>query len=81
MDKNDDHMTHVCFYQFPTTRCTTKLYRVTWRYEISLDSEKIFHLFAVLTCEMFSATLEAKFRISARPCNILYILLLSNLFP
>ena len=35
--------------------------------------EKIFHSFAALTREIFS-TLEEKFRISARPCNILYLL-------
>ena len=34
--------------------------------------EKIFHSFGALTREIFS-TLEEKFRISARPCNILYI--------
>ena len=34
--------------------------------------EKIFHSFAALTREIFP-TLEEKFRISARPCNILYI--------
>ena len=34
--------------------------------------EKIFHSFAALTCEIF-LTLEEKFRISVRPCNILYI--------
>ena len=34
--------------------------------------EKIFHSFAALTREIFS-TLEEKFRISARPCNILYV--------
>ena len=33
---------------------------------------KIFHSFAALTREIFS-TLADKFRISARPCNILYI--------
>ena len=34
--------------------------------------EKIFHSFAALTREIFS-TLEEKFCISARPCNILYV--------
>ena len=38
---------------------------VAWRYEISLLKLKIFHSFAL-------STLEEKFRISARPCKILY---------
>ena len=43
---------------------------VAWRYEISLlELKKIFHSFAALT----RATLEEKFRISARLCNILYV--------
>ena len=46
---------------------------VAWRYEISLLMlKKIFHSFAVLTCEMFS-TLKEKFRISVQPCNVLYV--------
>ena len=41
------------------------------RYEISLlVLKKIFHSFASLTREIFS-TLAEKFRIFARPCNIL----------
>ena len=36
-----------------------------WRYEISL-----------LVLKKYFSTLEEKFRISARPCNILYLLLL-----
>ena len=42
-----------------------------WRYEISLLVLKklIFHLFAVLTHEIFS-TLEETFHISARPSSI-----------
>ena len=47
-----------------------------WRYEISLLVLKIFHSFTALTREIFS-TLEEKFRISVRPCNILYILLVN----
>ena len=48
-------------------------YLVAWRYEISLLMlKKIFHSFAVLTCEMFS-TLKEKFRISVQPCNVLYV--------
>ena len=39
---------------------------VAWRYEISLLKLKIFHSFAL-------STLEEKFRISARPCKILYL--------
>ena len=42
---------------------------VAWRYEISLlVLKKIFHSFA-----QYFSTLEEKFRISARPCNILYL--------
>ena len=43
-----------------------------WRYEFYLLVLKISHSFAALTREIFS-TLEDKIRISARPCNILYI--------
>ena len=44
-------------------------YMVAWRYEISLlVLKKIVHSFA-----QYFSTLEEKFRISARPCNILYI--------
>ena len=45
-----------------------------WRYEISLLVLKIFHSFAALTRSSlvkYFSTLEEKFRISARPCNIL----------
>ena len=38
----------------------------------SSSGEKLFHSFAVLTREIFS-TLEGKFHIPARPCNILYL--------
>ena len=44
-----------------------------WRYEISLLVLKIFYSYAALTREIF-ATLEEKFRISARLCNILYMI-------
>ena len=44
-------------------------YMVAWRYEISLlGLKKIVHSFA-----QYFSTLEEKFRISAWPCNILYI--------
>ena len=43
-----------------------------WRYEISLLVLKIFHLFAALTGMTYFSTLKEKFRISARPCDILY---------
>ena len=46
---------------------------VAWRYEISLlVLKKIFHSFAALTREIVF-NLQEKFRISARPCNILYL--------
>ena len=35
--------------------------------------EKIFHSFAALTHEILFNTREEKFRISAQPCNILYL--------
>ena len=38
-----------------------------WRYEISL-----------LVLKKYFSTLEEKFRISARPCNILYVLVLKR---
>ena len=44
-----------------------------WRYEISLlVLKKKFHSFTAFTWKYFS-TLKEKFRISAWPCNILYI--------
>ena len=42
-----------------------------WRYEISLLALKTFHSFAALT--RYFSTLEEKLRISAQPCDILYI--------
>ena len=47
---------------------------VACRCEISLFVLKIFHSFAALTREAFISTLEEKFLVSARPCNILYLL-------
>ena len=43
-----------------------------WRYEISLLVLKIFHVLAQRASEIFS-TLDEKFRIFARPYNILYL--------
>ena len=48
-------------------------YMAVRRYEISLLVLKIFHSFAALTREIFS-TLEEKFRISKRLCNVLFII-------
>ena len=45
-----------------------------WRYEISFLVLKNFSLVR----DIFS-TLEEKFRISARPCNILYLLFIQNI--
>ena len=46
----------------------------SWRYEISPRVEKIFHAHRSLrSLVKYLSTLEEKFRISARPCNILYI--------
>lgn len=47
---------------------------VACRCEISLLVLKIFHSFAALTREAFFSTLEEKFLVAARPCNILYLL-------
>ena len=47
---------------------------VACRCEISLFVLKIFHPFAALTREAFISTLEKKFLVSARSCNILYLL-------
>ena len=47
---------------------------VACRCEISLLVLKIFHSFTALTREAFFSTLEDKFLVSARPCNILYLL-------
>ena len=45
----------------------------SWRYEISLHlSNLIFPLFAALTCEMSSCTLDEKLQIPACSCIILY---------
>ena len=45
---------------------------IACRYEISLLVLRIFYSFAALTRKIF-LTLEEKFRICARPCNILYL--------
>ena len=53
---------------------------VAWRYEISLlVLKKIFHSFAELTREIYCSTLEEKFCISVRPCNILYVCELTDM--
>ena len=46
-----------------------------WRYEISLLVLKNISLVRCVTREISSfSTLEEKFRISVRPCNILYVI-------
>ena len=45
----------------------------TWRYEISLLLLKKYFTRSLLSLVKYFSTLEEKFGISARPCNILYI--------
>ena len=44
-----------------------------WRYEISLLVLKKYFTRSLRSLVKYFSTLEEKFRISARPCNILYI--------
>ena len=46
-----------------------------WRYEISLLVLKKYFTRSLRSLVKYFSTLEEKFRISARPCNILYLLL------
>ena len=50
-----------------------------WRYEISLLVLKKYFTCSLGSLVKYFSTLEEKFRISVRPCNILYILLIINL--
>ena len=50
-----------------------------WRYEISLLVLKKYLSRSLRSLVKYFSTLEEKFRISARPCNILYISSLRNL--
>ena len=45
-----------------------------WRYEISLLVLKKYFTRLLRSLVKYFSTLEEKFRISARPCNILYVL-------
>ena len=45
-----------------------------WRYEISLLVLKKYFTRSLRSLVKYFSTLEEKFRISARPCNILYVL-------
>ena len=57
-----------------SSRWTKKIHRgyymAAWRYECW----KIFHEWAQRTGEIFFSTREEKFRISKRPCNVLFII-------
>ena len=44
-----------------------------WRYEISLLVLNIYFTRSLRSFVNYFSTLEEKFRISARPCNILYV--------
>ena len=44
-----------------------------WRYEISLPVLKKYFTRSLHSLVKYFSTLEEKFRISAQPCNILYI--------
>ena len=46
-----------------------------WRYEISLLVLKKYFTRSLRSLVKYFSTLEEKFRISAGPCNILYLLL------
>ena len=46
---------------------------VAWRYEISLLVLKKYFTRSLRSLVKYFSTLEEKFRISARPCNILYV--------
>ena len=50
-----------------------------WRYEISLLVLKKYFTRSLRSLVKYFSTLEEKFRISARPCNILYIHLIVQL--
>ena len=45
-----------------------------WRYEISLLGLKKYFTSELRSLVKYFSTLEEKFRISARPCSILYVL-------
>ena len=45
----------------------------TWRYEISLLVLKKYFTRSLHSLVKYFSTLEEKFRISVRPCNILYV--------
>ena len=51
-----------------------------WRYEISLLVLKIYFTRSLRSLVKYFSTLEDKFHISARPCNILCVLSLDLLF-
>ena len=53
---------------------------VAWRYEISLLVLKKYFTRSLRSLEKYFSTLEEKFRISARPCNILYVLANNSFF-
>ena len=44
-----------------------------WRYEISLLMLKKYFTLSLRSLVKYVSTLEEKFRISARPCNILFL--------
>ena len=52
-----------------------------WRYEISLLVLKKYFTRSLRSLVKYFWTLEEKFRISARPCNILYICVLPTMMP
>ena len=45
-----------------------------WRYKISLPVLKIYFTHLLCSLVKYCSTLKEKFRISVRPCNILYLL-------
>ena len=53
---------------------------VAWRYEISLLVLKKYFTRSLRSLVKYFSTLEEKFLISARPCNILYIISACKLY-
>ena len=56
--------------------CFIGVYMAAWRYEISLLVSKKYFTRSLRSLVKYFSALEERFRISARLCNILYILLI-----
>ena len=51
-----------------------RYYMAAWRYEISLRVLKKYFTRSLRSLVKYFSTLEEKFRISKRPCNVLFII-------